>query len=218
MTTLEHASSEAHRHGRTGWWGAFVGLIVAVLIAFPLCASLAFAAGPTWQPLGALRVHPRPAGDLPLAAPPPTAAPVGVRFGDALGLVAADLPDQAAWLPGDSIPFTLYWEAVGSVADRVKVFVHLTGELPSPTSGSDLWAQQDQEPGGDALPATAWRPGEVIADSYRLPIPLDAPPGRYALRVGLYLPLDWQRLPAAAPDGRPLGDSVTLLEITVVPR
>jgi len=51
MSTLEHASTEAHQHGRTGWWGAFVGLIVAVLIAFPLSASIAFATHPATQRL-----------------------------------------------------------------------------------------------------------------------------------------------------------------------
>lgn len=51
MSGLEKHTAEAHRHGRTGWWGAFVGLVVAVLIAFPLSASIAFATHPVTQRL-----------------------------------------------------------------------------------------------------------------------------------------------------------------------
>lgn len=50
MTTRTSTSS-SQMERRSGWWGAFAGLIVAVLIAFPLSTAFAFATHPATQRL-----------------------------------------------------------------------------------------------------------------------------------------------------------------------
>ncbi len=46
--------------------------------------------------------------------------------------------------------------------------------------------QVDHRPVLDAYPTTAWRAGEVIVDTYDVPIFLGAPPGDYAVNVTMY--------------------------------
>ena len=47
----------------------------------------------------------------------------------------------------------------------------------------------------------------MIADRFELPLPSDAPPGRYQVRVGLYNEADGQRLPVT---GKAIDDQVLL--------
>jgi len=176
---------------------------------------IVFAAGERWVVLDTIRIRARPAPPPQQAAIPASARPMNVRFGDAITLVAVELPDRTGWRPGEGIPLTLYWRAEGVIAERYKVFVHLSGEAYDPADDSHIWGQQDQEPRNGASPTTAWRPGEVIADDYLVPLQPDAPPGVYRIQVGLYLPLGGQRLPAVGPAGEPLGDAVTMMEIEV---
>jgi len=176
-------------------------------------ADLVFVAGETWQTLGRVRL--RPARPVEAVSIPPGAVELHVRFGEHITLLAAELPPQTAFAPGETVPVTLYWQADAPIPERYKVFVHVVGETPNTETNNFVWGQQDQEPGGGTHPTTGWRPGQVIVDSYAVQIREDSPPGAYTVQVGLYLPLDWRRLPATGADGTPLGDAVTLLEIAV---
>ena len=49
-------------------------------------------------------------------------------------------------------------------------------------------AATDAEPVSGAYPATAWRPGEVVADAYEIPLPAGLPPGDYVPLVIVYDP------------------------------
>ena len=60
----------------------------------------------------------------------------------------------------------------------------------------------DHVPVEGAMPAERWRPGQVILDHLRIPLPAGSPPGRYTLLLGLYR--GGERLevfPPAAADG-----------------
>jgi hypothetical protein len=106
--------------------------------------------------------------------------------------------------PGEAVPLTLYWRAVGALAQNYTIFVHLM------TESGQLVAQADAQPRSGAYPTSAWTPGDVIPDTHTLALPASLPPGEYALRVGLY----------AAPDGprlalKPSGDTLTLGTVRV---
>jgi len=81
------------------------------------------------------------------------------------------------------------------------VFLHLyeaEGKL-GPQSGG--WAYYGTRP-----PYT-WRPDEIVTDPRALTLPVDLPPGRYSVKMGLYTPGDALRLPAylagtRQPEGR----------------
>jgi hypothetical protein len=49
-------------------------------------------------------------------------------------------------------------------------------------------AATDAEPVSGAYAATAWRPGEVVADAYEIPLPAGMPPGEYTPLVIVYEP------------------------------
>jgi hypothetical protein len=69
-------------------------------------------------------------------------------------------------------------------------------------------ASVDAEPVAGAYPATAWRPGEVVADAYEIPLPAGLPPGEYTPLVIVYEPgtgaeLGRAELPPVTLDGNP---------------
>lgn len=90
------------------------------------------------------------------------------------------------------IDLTLYWQTAVAQPASYKIFVHVV----DPATGS-IVAQSDHIPRGWHYPTTAWQPGEIVADRLTLP---DVPPGRYALRVGLYDEATGARVPVRGQD------------------
>jgi hypothetical protein len=104
---------------------------------------------------------------------------------------------------------TLYWRATESIGERYVVFNHVIDE-----AGNKI-GQSDGEPQLGAHPTTSWRAGEVVVDSYTLPLEQEAQPGTYRLMTGLYTRLGNTRLEAFSEDGKQLGDYPQLAEITI---
>ncbi|MBE9506823.1 MAG: hypothetical protein IMY86_02130, partial [Chloroflexi bacterium] len=70
-------------------------------------------------------------------------------------------------------------------------------------------------PRGGTYPTLQWLPGEVVEDSYTIPVPPDAPPGEYTLRVGMYNAANDER-PVTLVDGASVPERhVALTTITV---
>lgn len=84
----------------------------------------------------------------------------------------------------------LDWLSRGAASGDLIAFVHLYQNLAEPPI-----RQVDQRPGGGALPPGAWLPG-VLSDRVVLDLS-ELAPGTYALAVGLYSPLTFQRLEPA---------------------
>lgn len=167
--------------------------------------------------------YPRPTGrenlDLVALAQPTDRQPVQAIFGDQLlladfSLVSAGEQSPADVLtPGQAICLRLTWQSAGNVGLDYTVFVHLVGP-PNPATGSNLWAQHDGWPADGQRPTTTWQAGEPIPDLHVLFVPLDAPPGQYELRVGLYHAPTGDRLLVSQPGGQ--GEEfVTLLTVAV---
>jgi hypothetical protein len=76
----------------------------------------------------------------------------------------------------------LWWQAPEGVAEPFKVSARLAD------AQDNVVAAADAEPVGGAYPANAWRPGEVVADAYEIPLPSGLPPGEYRPVVILYQP------------------------------
>ncbi len=148
---------------------------------------------------------------------PPSAAPshpLRARLGSLAQLIGFDL-DERALKPGETIHFTIYWQAVSPADVDYTVFTHLTGPGKGPT-GTKIWAQADGQPGGGSYPTSAWDAGEIILDRYEIPIAKDTPPGTYQIEVGMYLLKTMQRLPVTGPSGEQPGDRVVLGTISVI--
>lgn len=98
----------------------------------------------------------------------------------------------------------LIWRAGSTFEADYRVFIHLT--LPDDVNPL---AQADAPPLNGRYPTSIWEPGEVIEDTYMVPLE-NVPPGQYVIRVGLYH-LDKGRLPTSN------GDSFIVGEIDYAP-
>ena len=115
----------------------------------------------------------------PQAQPVIVRYPLDVVFDSHLRLLGYDLA-QPALHPGETLSVTLYWQATASAASAAKVFVHLYD------AQGRLGSQVDGWPVDGTRPPYTWSAGEVIRDRRRVLLPLELPPGRYSLQVGLY--------------------------------
>jgi hypothetical protein len=115
--------------------------------------------------------------------------------------------------PGEAVTVTLYWRALAVMDEDYSVFVHLLGE-------NDLiLGQRDMYPGHGTYPTSLWKPGELIADTYAVPIsPATLAPATAQIEVGLYELETQVRLKAVGSDGVSLGDAVRFGKIQIVPR
>jgi hypothetical protein len=130
-----------------------------------------------------------------------------LTFGQAepqLKLIGYDLP-ATGLAPGEPLSITLYWQAVAESDTNYTVFVQLLN------NAGQVVAQQDRQPQAGAAPTTTWLPGEILIDSYTLPVP-ELAAGHYQLIAGLYNAATGERLPLIAG-----GDFVELQPITVKP-
>lgn len=117
----------------------------------------------------------------------------GARFGDSIQLETVEILDTVA-SPGSAIRFRLSWSALSPISQQLKTFTHLF-------VGETILAQHDGQPVNELRPTTTWRPGETISDQFAMLLPMDAGPGVYHLRIGLYDITSQARLPMLRSDG-----------------
>jgi hypothetical protein len=133
--------------------------------------------------------------------PAPLAHPVAVDFGslpaDPGG--AIELLGYDAVRHGDTLDVALQWRCLGPPAVDYTVFLHVLD------AGGQVVAQADGQPQAGTYPTSVWDAGEVVADSYSIPLPLDRGGDGYRLVLGLYRLETGERLPVVGD-----GDSVDL--------
>ena len=152
--------------------------------------------------LGAIKLPPI----KPMTAEPPRLS--GATFDGQVRLLGFDTPESA--IAGETLPITLYWEAVEPNGRDYTVFIHLLNDA------GELVAQSDGQPGAGTYPTSIWAGGERVVDEHVLALPLGLPAGEYILFVGLYDHESGTRLPALDPDGsRSLNDAVNIATIRI---
>jgi 4-amino-4-deoxy-L-arabinose transferase-like glycosyltransferase len=135
--------------------------------------------------------------------------PQQATLGDNVRFLGFDMDSEAVQVGGE-ISFTLYWQALRPMEVSYTVFTHLVGH------SNEILGQDDGLPQGGGYPTTLWKPGEVIADTYTIPIDPGTLPGSYPLKVGMYRLETGTRLPVTDADGQPLAnDSIELLRFRV---
>jgi hypothetical protein len=139
---------------------------------------------------------------------------LNVDFGAGIRLLGYDIETETPH-PGGTVRLTLYWQAQTPVERRYKVFTHLLGDVYNAETENFLWGQQDNEPVNNSRPTSSWRPGEVIVDSYAIPISQQAPAGRYRIEIGLYEPVTGERLPLVDKVGTAVADHLILTDVSV---
>ncbi|HET7089165.1 MAG TPA: hypothetical protein VFL17_10975, partial [Anaerolineae bacterium] len=106
----------------------------------------------------------------------------------------------------EAIELTLYWRALKTPDDDYTVFTHLLDAAGVQRGG------QDNPPVNGTYTTSLWLEGEVVEDTYTIPIPADAPPGEYTIEVGLYRFGTGERLPLSSG-----GDALRLATIEIAP-
>ncbi|MFZ5919404.1 MAG: phospholipid carrier-dependent glycosyltransferase [Chloroflexota bacterium] len=160
-------------------------------------------ANPQGQPLGLVI-----GGQVKIAAPPGQTTeityPLRVNVDSLAELIGYDV-QPAAVAPDKVLSVTLYWKATVTAAEDYTVFVHLLD------AAGIMRGQGDGPPLNGDYPTSLWEPGEVIADTHRVAVQPDAPPGHYRLAVGFYRPADDTRLPLTDAGGARLPEDRALL-------
>ncbi len=120
------------------------------------------------------------------------AAPTGleptVSFGESVQLLGCEAPQPVA--AEETLTLDCYWQATGEIPpNRYVAFAHLIA-----AGSGQLIAQDDHILGRERYPLNAWQPGEVIRETYALPVPADAAAGDYRIALGIYTWPDLTRL------------------------
>ena len=154
----------------------------------------------TWARL--LQVEDRqPIEEYRVFTPPLPQYPFDADFGDKIRLLGYDLDCDRRQVRCD---LRLYWQAQTRLEISYSVFAQMLGPA------GNVRAQVDSVPQGGGYPTVWWLPGEVVADTFTLELPLDAPRNvAYRLIVGLYDPATGFRLPI-------VGTGADFLELTTI--
>lgn len=170
-----------------------------------------FMVGPDWSSRYELQSGPMQCGEVAIEVPPRSFVPPSVprtlkaNFNNQVQLLGYDLPTRRIQ-PGQRLPLTLYWQALAYMGEDYQIFDNLLD------SEQHRWGGYDRRP-RDGYSTLLWAPGEVITDSFGVPIDPAAPPGIYTLDLGLYLKADSG--PVSLPllqDGQPSGQNSLRLE------
>lgn len=121
--------------------------------------------------------------------------------------------DRERVKPGETLGITLYWQGLVEIKENYYLFIHLLGRRGL------LVGYEDTYHGWGSYPTSLWRPGEIIGDTYRLPISEDAlAPSLIRVDVGLYDPSTGRGLTVFDQARQPIGNSVIIGQLKMVPR
>jgi hypothetical protein len=90
--------------------------------------------------------------------------------------------------PTIPLSITIFWKVMGDISQPYTMFVHLVD------ANGQIVAQRDQPPLGGFIPMDKWHPMSSMIDNVIVVPPDTLAAGRYELRVGLYNPIDGERL------------------------
>jgi hypothetical protein len=122
-------------------------------------------------------------------------------------LLGYDVAPRAA-RPGESVELTLYWQSLAEMDDDYSIGIHLVD------ASQRVIGKRDSYPGHGMLPTRLWRVGQMIRDTYWLPIAADAPRGAKAqILVSLYERVRKRDLIARDPRGEIITPFIGEIEV-----
>jgi hypothetical protein len=135
--------------------------------------------------------------------------PTQLRLGPAIEFLGHSL-DKTRAQPGELLSLTLYWRALSPIQESYTVFTHV--EDPGV-----VWGQMDGVPRCGKRPTSFWEVGHVNVDHHAFELNPDTPPGPHPLVAGMYRTDTGERLQVTDVKGVPLGTTLNLGVIDVVP-
>ncbi len=140
---------------------------------------------------------------------PEPGTPRVANFKNLVKLLGFDAP---APTPADvGASFSLYWQSLETFTDDYYVALRVLD------GAGNLWGKQDRRPAGYNYPTTRWKKGENLFGAYTVPLLAGAPAGDYFVQVTLYTKSNESGLDVLAPNGAPIGKSVKIGPIPVLP-
>lgn len=136
------------------------------------------------------------------------ATPLSATFGNAIKLIGVTLPEihnSSFIIHHSQLPVTFHWQSLHPTDKPYTVFLQLLNER------GQVVTSWDSQPFNGLYPTNLWSPGEMVVNTFALPLPAEGlPPGGYRLITGFYEVSTGQRLPV---DGS--GDFAVLVEFGV---
>jgi choline-sulfatase len=146
---------------------------------------------------------PKGAAEALLTTRPAIGAPLDVAFGDAVRLLALEVPARVK--RGEPVTLTWTFEARGTVEAGWKLFVHAEGPNKFMLNG-------DHRP---ARPFEWWRPGQFIRYSTTVMVPRNTPSGKFTVWTGVFA--GKRRMPASSSRVKPTNNAVAAATFEVIP-
>lgn len=143
---------------------------------------------------------PRPAVQLP-----DQYSPAGIKFADEVELVGYRI--DALPSGGGPLRLTLWWRGLHAASQDWTSFFHLTSQK----NNAELFGQLDHEITGGEYPPRIWDANELVEEQIEIAAPA-LEPGTYAVWMGLYSPLNFERAPITASPYRVQDNRAMLLE------
>jgi len=121
-------------------------------------------------------------------------------YGGRLCLQAAEVDAR----PG-RLDLVLTWVGLSAVQPDDTIFVHVgqVGQPPIAQADGDLWLGM--------LPPFMLPPGDTVREHRVIQLPRPLPPGRLAIRIGVYDRITGERLPAATPQGELFPENAAII-------
>lgn len=107
--------------------------------------------------------------------------------------------------------FNLDWHTLDTMDDDYLVALRVRD------AAGNLWGKLDRRPAGYNYPTTRWKKDEKLFGAFTVPLLPGTPAGDYFIEVTLYTTSDQRGLDILAPNGAPMGKSVKLGPIPVLP-
>ncbi len=134
---------------------------------------------------------------------------LGKDFANDILLLGYDY-DRRLLSAGEKLGVTLYWRALRDVDADYVMRIRLIDD-----DGQER-AAYDRRPGSGKMPTDTWLDGQIVKRTHGLPIPADAPAGRYRVDLTVVNAGSGQRVSILAEEGHQVDAHLPLAEIFVV--
>lgn len=150
-----------------------------------------------------------PDGFTALPAAPEIKNPKEANYQNTFKLLGWDQPNPIPADQGASL--RLYWQDLAATPDDYNVALRIVDE------NGTFWGKLDRRPAGYNYPTMRWKPGEVLFGDYVADLLPGTPAGDYFMNVTLFTQQNQTGLDVLAPSGAPLGKSVKIGPIKILP-
>ena len=131
------------------------------------------------------------------------------NFKNAIQLLGLSTPTPTPADVGAS--FNLYWQALDKLDDDYLVALRIVD------AAGNVWGKLDRRLAGYNYPTTRWKKDEKLFGAYTVPLIAGTPAGDYFVQATIYTVSNPNGLDVLAPNGAPMGKSVKLGPISVLP-